>query len=98
MKAIKNVKTHRTWVLLFCQRIILNAIRSTAKLVSANEQATVPQHDGFGYSSLISPAVSAQNGQARLSAYGQDTRTRLFQINVRPDRNGVARVIIDLGP
>jgi hypothetical protein len=122
---------------------------ATAELVSANDQVTVPQHDGFGYliliplgksgmallgdadqfvslsrqrvSSLsdagriettvifaneeserklfgyspISPAVSAQSGQASLSAYGQDTR--LFQITVRPDRNGVARVIIGPG-
>lgn len=122
---------------------------ATAKLVSANDQVAVPQHDGFGYlilvplgksgmallgdadqfvslsrqrvSSLsdagriettvifaneeserklfgyspISPAVSAQSGQASLSAYGQDTR--LFQITVRPDRNGVARVIIGPG-
>jgi hypothetical protein len=123
---------------------------ATARLVSADDQVTVPQRDGFGYlilvplgksgiallgdadqfvslsrqriSSLsdagrvettvifakgesertllgyspISPAVSAQSGQASLSAYGQDTR--LFQINVRPDRNGVARVIIGPGP
>jgi hypothetical protein len=132
------------------QLVAYDFFGANAKLVSANDQVPVPQHDGFGYlilvplgksgaallgdadqfvslsreriSSLsdagriettvifakgesertllgyspISPAVSAQSGQASLSAYAQETR--LFQINVRPDRNGIARVIIAPSP